>query len=64
MNIFSEFKNIMKKVNKIDRKYRRLYKDNCFTSNPFSFTCGQTYAWVEDEENENEKKNKENRWSL
>lgn len=50
MNILSEFKNIMKKVNKIDKEYRRMYKENCFTSNPFSFTCGQTYAWVEDDE--------------
>lgn len=58
MNIFSEFQNIMKKVNKIDKKYRRLYKDNCFTSNPFSFTCGQTYAWVEDEEKIEKEKEK------
>ena len=37
----------MKKVDKYDKKYTRFYKNNCNNSNPFSFTCGQTYAWVE-----------------
>lgn len=35
-----------------DKKYTRFYKSNCNNSNPFSFTCGQTYAWVEPEEKE------------
>ena len=47
MNILSELIKIMKKVDKYDKKYTRFYKNNCNNSNPFSFTCGQTYAWVE-----------------
>lgn len=39
----------MKKVNKLDKEFRKLYKETCYSSNPFSFTCGQTYAWVEEE---------------
>lgn len=55
MNIFAELKGLMKNVNKIDDKYRRLYKEKCFATNPFSFTCGQTYAWVEEESREKRK---------
>lgn len=59
MKINTEFSNLMKKVNNIDKKYRKLYKEKCFTSNPFSFTCGQTYAWVEDEDMKNKDKESE-----
>ena len=52
MKILSELIKIMKKVERYDKKYTRFYKSNCNNSNPFSFTCGQTYAWVEPEEKE------------
>ncbi len=53
----SEFSKIMEDINKLDEDYRKLYKEKCYTSNPFSFTCGQTYAWVE--EDNSSKKTKE-----
>ena len=52
------FSKIMDEINKLDEEYRKLYKDKCYTSNPFSFTCGQTYAWVEEDKLSKTSKNK------
>ncbi len=47
MKILKSIKNLIKKIDEIDAKSRKMYKEKCYSSNPFAFQQNQTYVWVE-----------------
>ncbi len=46
-DIFEYYKQLINRINKID-KYVNGQK---YTTNPFLFSCSQTYVWIEDNKN-------------
>ena len=59
MEIFVSLKNLIKRINVIDKKAHRMSQNQNYTSNPFAFTKNKTYVWMDKEENPNCKRNNE-----
>lgn len=59
MEIFVSLKNLIKRINVIDKKAQRMSQNQNYTSNPFAFTKNKTYVWMDQEENPNCKRNNE-----
>lgn len=53
MDIFVSLKNLIRKINVIDKKAKRLSRNQNYSSNPFAFTPNKTYVWLEKENNPN-----------
>lgn len=51
MKILNLFKNLINKVDEIDRKSKEMSKDKCYASNPFAFQQNKTYVWVDEIKN-------------
>lgn len=47
MKIINIFKNLINRVDEIDRKSKKLSEEKCYSSNPFAFQKDKTYVWVE-----------------
>lgn len=47
MDIFKSFKNLIKRVDEVDTKSKKMSREKCYSSNPFAFQQNKTYAWVE-----------------
>lgn len=54
MKILNLFKNLINKVDEIDRKSKEMSKEKCYSSNPFAFQQNKTYVWVDRVKNENQ----------
>ncbi len=53
MEIFETLKNLIRKVEEIDRKSKILSSQNFCSSNPFAFQKNKTLVWIDKEENIN-----------
>lgn len=53
MDIFVSLKNLIRKINVIDKKAKKLSRHRSYSSNPFAFTQNKTYVWLEKENNPN-----------
>lgn len=47
MNLFVSMKKIIKRINEIDTKTKKLNKEKCYSTNPFAFQQNKTFVWVE-----------------
>lgn len=47
MKIINIFKNLINRVDEIDKKSKKMSKEKCYSSNPFAFQQDKTYVWVE-----------------
>lgn len=47
MDIFVSLKNLIKKINVIDKRARRLSQTQNYSSNPFAFVQNKTYVWID-----------------
>ena len=47
MNIIKNFKDILNKINKLEKETEKLSQQEYFSTNPFAFNRNKTYVWVE-----------------
>lgn len=47
MNIFISLTNIIKRVKELDQKSKKLFEQEKYANNPFSFIQNKTYVWLE-----------------
>lgn len=45
--MFLSLKNLIRRINIAEKRYKYFSKSKCYTSNPFSFVQNKTYVWVE-----------------
>ena len=53
MKILSLFKNLINKVDEIDKKSKEMSKEKYYSSNPFAFKENRTYVWIDKVRNDN-----------
>lgn len=53
MDIFVSLKNLIKKINVIDKRAKRLSQTQNYSSNPFAFVQNKTYVWIDKDNTQN-----------